>query len=516
MPIKISKLLKSKLPSAEVELIEDNLWAKSGGFCFLCESKLNRASDDIEADHDVPESQGGSTELSNLNLTHVACNRAKRNAKTIPIKPYLKLVAFAGKRRLKYDGFLEHFEITPKAVVISRSDSDVKFELPDGSFVSAPVLSETNTTGTFEYVFLQLPRAAIFNDDACQPRALRLEHAWAIYSDLQRNVLHEPPSCRAESVMEGKPVRLLMFDGQHKTIATWMLGRDRVTAKVYLNLSTAQANELVNSIQAKIKKLPLSPFELAGKMSDEWENKFHEYEEATGSTNVSEKGFLDWVPTTEKARAKQALQAALVQNILGSEDLRIVEHVKRAGGAVGKVVITEQQLKSKLIEKLIVLDPMAHTGESAQVNRDAEASNVVFCLNLLNDEAFMPVDDAPELTPLEVERARRMTYQASLAYIAALIRQLWFHTVNRAEPKNPMVDSLSEAEELKLREGLKRLVHHPAWTAPLDENDGLRRLKTALEKNQEVPNALEDLALDLSYLLLGPSTPAYGKAWGEK
>lgn len=512
--------MKSKLPQSEQDGVEDLLWAKSNGTCFLCESALNRAADDIEADHNVPESEGGDTSIKNLNLAHVACNRAKRNAKSVPIKPYLKLVAYGKKQRLKYDGYLEHFDIAPKPVVISRSTTTVRFEFPadgEGAIVEVPVFSEENPTGTFDYAFVQLPRDAIFNDDSCQPRAIRLEHSWAIYSDLQRNVLHEPPSLRTETAIgpsaDGTTVRLLMFDGQHKTVSSWMLGRKRVTAKVYLNLNTAQANELVNSIQAKIKKLPLSPLELTGKMSDEWENKFHEYEDEVGSVAVSESGFLRWLGTTERTRGKQALQAALVQNTLSNEDLRITNYVKKPGSKA-PVQITEQQLKSKLLEKLLILEACTETGEDAQTLRDREAANVVTCLNMFSDYAFEPSDDAKTLTPQEQERARRLTYQASLAYSSTLIRQLWFYVAKKAEPKAMMTHSLDDDQLNEVRIGIERLVSHPAWTAPFDTNEQMKKLKLALEKNQEVAKALEDLGLDLSYLLLG-TTPSHKKVWSS-
>ena len=42
--------------------IDQALWDKSGGRCHLCEEPLNRAADDIQADHDFPESEGGATD----------------------------------------------------------------------------------------------------------------------------------------------------------------------------------------------------------------------------------------------------------------------------------------------------------------------------------------------------------------------------------------------------------------------------------------------------------------------
>ena len=246
-------------------------------------------------------------------------------------------------------------------------------------------------------------------------------------------------------------------------------------------------------------------------MSDEWENKFHEYEEEVGSSSVSEKGFLTWLPATERTRGKQALQSALVQNILSSEDLRIKNYLKRPG-VKSDVEITEQQLKTKLVEKLLVMDPSSGTGEDAQVLRDQEAANIIECLNLFSDGAFEPKEEASELTVQEKERARRLTYQASLAYVATLIRQLWFHTAKRAEGKTPMTDDMTEVQWGEVRQGVERLINHPAWTAPY-EDDRMKRLKLALEKNQEVPKALEELGLDLSYLLLGRSSTTFKNVW---
>ena len=132
-----------------------------------------------------------------------------------------------------------------------------------------------------------MPQVAIFSDQAVQPRTIRDTHVWAIYSDIMKNPLHEPPSLRIEPQGTSGKVSLLMFDGQHKTVANWLMGRDTVVAKIYLNLEEVQAIELVNSIQAKIKKLPLSAFELAAKMSDEWQTHWRLYAAKRGRRPLS-------------------------------------------------------------------------------------------------------------------------------------------------------------------------------------------------------------------------------------
>lgn len=384
MPIHISKSLASKLPEDERDDVEAVLWEKSKGYCHLCDAPLLRATEMIEADHDVPEAEGGATEVANLNLAHSECNRAKRNAKTVPIRPYLRLKAHLRNhgQRLKYDKLLGHYGIEPKPCVMARIDTDrVRFELPDGSNPEVEVHAEENAAGSFEYVFIRLPRAAIYNDNDVQPRTIRDSHVWSIYSDLQHNPLHEPPSCRLEPA--GTMHRILMFDGQHKTVANWMMGRESVVAKVYLGLSREQATQLVNSIQSRIPKLPLSPFELAAKMEQEWRAKLDEYEHAVGADEASEAGFFKWLPQNERARARAAFREALIQTQLDNPDLRLRQLVRSPGDPARPdgLGINEATVKNKILARMVNFDPLAMKGDAFVAYRSVETKNIEFLLN---------------------------------------------------------------------------------------------------------------------------------------
>ena len=105
----------------------------------------NRAADMIEADHDTAEAAGGATELANLNLAHLRCNRWKRAAETVPVRPFLRMRAFIEAKggRLKYDGLLEHFKIKPKKSVLTRDGEKATFEF-HGTTKGISVLTEKN------------------------------------------------------------------------------------------------------------------------------------------------------------------------------------------------------------------------------------------------------------------------------------------------------------------------------------------------------------------------------------
>src|SRR2546425_11021624 len=117
--IRISPSLIRKLPETEREGLEDFLWAKSGGKCSLCDDPLNRASDQIEADHVIAEAEGGLNIRDNLYLAHVHCNRSKRNFPSVDVAPYLRLDAFVRRNEyvVNYAGTLPYFGISPAPTV---------------------------------------------------------------------------------------------------------------------------------------------------------------------------------------------------------------------------------------------------------------------------------------------------------------------------------------------------------------------------------------------------------------
>jgi HNH endonuclease len=518
MSFKVSRRILSALPEGDrdKDALEARLWEKTGGVCFLCEDKINRAADDYEADHDDPEADGGPTTVENLNLAHAACNRMKRAAGSRFIRPYIKFARFVSKinGRIRYDGTLDFFDITPKPTAVTLTEDSARFDFADGPSRTVPIMRESNEVDEFEFVYVDVPRSAIFNDEECQPRVIRKEQVAAIYGDIRRNPLHEPPSLRMTRDGAGATHSLLMFDGQHKTIANWLMGRDRVVVKVYLNLSAEAAIELVNSIQAKIRKLPLSPFELASKLSEEWEDKLSRYEALVGEDNASEAGFIEWLPADDRTRAKQAFRAALVQRLLGNPELRLGQYAK--GIKEDAVVeLTEQGIRSKILEKLVFTDPLPQTGEALSEIRDREAANIIRILNHFTDAAFEPAADA-YMTDVEKERARRIGYQQSLAYCSNLIRDLWGNIAMKSSAaKFALADELTEEQWQRLLAGVDRLVAHPAWTADFEVDD-MQVLKIALEKNQQAQKAFEALALDLPYLLTGDKYPSFKKRWAAK
>lgn len=516
MPFNIRVGLLKKLPATEqgtAEEVGQALYDRQGGLCNLCSGAMNVASEVLQADHDVPESEGGPTTLDNLRLTHVECNKSKRNLSTTQVRPYLKLRRFVRDKggRIKYDSVTEHFEIVPVPTKVTVDESVATLDFGDGSRSVAPVWSEMVDGSEVRYSYVRVPRVALYNDGEVQPRNVRYDHAFLIYQDMLKNPLHEPPACRLGAKDASGLQPLLMFDGQHKTIASWMLGREHVVVKLYLDMTKQAAVFLVNSIQSKIKKLPLSAFEVAAKMDDEFQGRVEEYEEhcAAGGKVASEDGFIQWMPAgQERNRAKQAFKSALEQRALGDLNFHLRDYVD---GALATGTLTESMVKSKVVDAMLSFTPLKVGFYESTNMREDEVANLVWMWNLLVDElASVGGGSAP---PQEVvdEARRRLFKQESLQYVSTLLKQLYVREMMRTD--DALFGTPDEAARSKIEAGIRNICAHPVWTADLQKREEMKAVDDALSKNQGGKVAFERAALDLAWVVIGKDSSRYKDVW---
>lgn len=501
--IQISKPLIAKLPKMErgtQEHIAQLLWKKSGGVCFLCGAEMNRAADTIVPDHDVPESEGDSSKvnrLSNLNLAHTGCNAFKREHPTAPVSAFLRFRRFLLGRTdgPLYSDCLEYFKITPAATHVTRDGDLITFEFPDGSKRTAHIFEETNRNGTFLSCFVDVPSEAVFHDEDCQPRTIKDKQVWLIYSDLQRNPLHEPPACRTEATTG--PVELLMFDGQHKTVASLLMKRGRIPIKIYLDLPAEQTRHLVNSIQAKIPKLGLSAFELMTKMGAEYKDRLTLYTESEEAG--SEEGFLESIPPDQRRRAKQAFENACIANVWGDPELELVQAVKKFGGK-GRKALTETKIKDKLLKPLLSMKPMSQPFEVSEPIRERERVLARTIVNEWVKRALAARGTDPD--PKETTGIERRLYQPSIEYFARLMRKAAAHTLKIDEDDSLGLKKATDDDMKAIRKIVARLVSHGVWTHAYTTKR-MKAVQDALAKNQNADAAFRDVGLNLGYALTG-------------
>lgn len=500
MPIIISPALKKKLPEAERPGIEAALLDKSGEVCFLCGERNIEATEKLVADHDTPEVDGGETKLSNLNLVHERCNSFKRSHPTVDVRPYLKLTEKIRAKGgfLKYNEAVALLDITPLPVDILFKGKTCEIVMPDGTVQKNQIFTEKNKEGEHRFCFAELPATVIFNDDECQPRTVKVSHLWQIYNDINRNPLHEAPACRIIKIGSNQQTyRLALFDGQHKALSFWVASRASVVVKIYLDLTKEQAVRLVNSVQSKIKKLPLSPFELAAKMAEEWQERVAKYEDAVGTNLASESGFLKWVEKDERPRAKSALEDAILEDIIQDPLFEMTKLVVKSGTTNSSGKITEAVFRNKILKPLVHILPLADYFIESQKSRQREHNNVIKTLNILHSKVFELTHPSPQ----DEIKAKRIIYQSALNFTAGMLRQLVGHRLASASPRQLLDKEPDTQLWITIEEDISRYLDHPVWTASFDKSPKMRAVQEALSKNQDIAQAFGAVGLKLGYIV---------------
>lgn len=500
MPFTVSRRMRGDLPAEQQQDIEQHLRSKAGGICYLCETAFNENSDPLEIDHDIPVSKGGNTEESNLHLTHRDCNRSKSDLLTQQIRPYLKFKRFMDTLvgSVKYDGVLPHFGIDPTPTACTLSLKTAKFMFPGSTeVVEVPVFKNQHGEQSFVYCFASVPRSAIYNDSEIQPRNIDASHIRDIYGDILTNPLHEPPNLRVsvQELDQSQNVNLSLFDGQHKTIASWLHNDENVTCKIYFNLDRFGANRLVNSIQSLIKKLPLSSLELSAKMGEEFDSMFNNYSSGLVPPDVpSEEGFLlRFVPDHERNRARQAFRSGLPARLRENFQPKIFEYSRkgRVTNSEPFRTITEATLTGKLLNELFYMQPLPD--EEFGEMRERERKNIARMIDYFVDLCFNEQHAEEE----DKIRQERMSYQGSMYYIGFLLKSIFANAVVAPNDEKALLRAdATTAQWEAIERQINRLVEHPCWTHPFNTTH-MVSLRDSMQKNQNAKEAFYTVKLTL-------------------
>jgi hypothetical protein len=509
MSIKISSKIKNEIiDDHEKANLESLLIQKAAGRCFLCNGELDSVTQEIEADHDNPVSNGGKSTIQNLNLAHLECNRFKRANPSVQVKKFLPLKKFIEENpEANYElvGNI-FFNIHPNEVAISKQNNSISFRVGTNEIKNIPVYTEPvpSRNKNIEYCFVQLPISWIFND-VVQPRPIKTSHVFSLFQDLHMNPLHEPVGARLENIQIDGSNKILMFDGQHKAVAKVLIEANdknynltKIDLKLYLNLSQEEATHLVNSIQSKIIKLGLTKSEFAKKMGNEWQNAFMDYEKRCHDLKIlpSENGFInDAAPEMRKRRKEALIQARLSQLIEardeGETELKIFSLTRTDDKLLE---LKETTLFTKLLQKLLTVNPLTADLDNDDSIRSTERQNIRAILDVIYEELFI------ESAKLSKEKISQLKSQSSLTLIVDYTKLFLASTL--MIDKNEVFFSNKIPSLIdRYRKFIVCYREHPIWdyANKSTKTPKVERFYNLLKQNQSLSEVAKSISLTQGY-----------------
>jgi hypothetical protein len=458
-----------EFPTEDREAIWQELVAKSGGVCQLCEDPIDVNSDDIIIEH---KDNKGKAEISNLYIAHRSCNSLKRDLPYSEAKLMIKFKKFCESKgyNISFDDILDKY-------VGARSGKTVKIILDDNSNKTILVFSGENrieanvmidpATQT-KYFFAEVPIEYIHNDREVQPRRIDWNHTWAMALDFQKHPVHEPSSCRVQ--LDNNQIgKLLQFDGQHKTTAQILLGRKSVPTKIYINPDVVMVKDLIITIQNRIKKMSLAPSIYLEKMDSVQLEKFR----ASGAD--SERAFVEIYLLRDRPNAKKGVFSSIYKNILSNSNNRFAGYIQPEGIRGGKYPLSMNLTLNRILKILVCQDLQTVQIGSPQDFRVNECENVVFILNILADELLeegkWPLNTQSQESSTDYMKAKRFFRSGAVRYWNDILRSAIINRLTlleRVEQSRLLLRPLTDHQRDLIQDVVVRLANHPIWT----DNDG--------------------------------------------
>lgn len=500
-----------QLPDEEKEGLKEYLLGESGNICPLCELGFNIAHDLLVADHIIPVHENGETNRDNLQLTHSWCNSVKQNYSDEDVKPFIKFAMRYNQSEIGYNyrEALENIDlfenIVPSQSGIVVEEGAVNFQFADNTETRTNIYVDSVGEREFNFCFVEVPILAIFNDDECQPRAIKSPHIRKIYFDLLDNPLNEPPCCRIQNDGDGL-FKILMFDGQHKTISSILRGKEKIVIKLYLDMTREEATRLINTIQNKIVKLKASSFEAMGKLAQEFQSDYYEYAQNAGD-EASEAGFIASIEVARRTRAKDALWSANVSE-LRELQTNVMNWIRLNGRAPPNEenypsFMTETMFKNKIAFHLLEKKPLTQSGELGTQQRIRERNNATRLINYWIDAVATTNGAQDTYTPSDKIRIERMMKQTAQVSIMKLIKSIFARLTNQELDVALLISTPDEQTWNEIQAAIERVVSHPVWSTHQDVSEPALRLNQLLQGGYALTDILIELHCGINYALVG-------------
>ena len=255
---------------------------------------------------------------------------------------------------------------------------------------------------------------------------------------------------------------LAQFDGQHKTTAQIILGRDRVPVKVYIDPPLALMQDLVLSVQDRIRKLRLSTSDTLTKLGDVVKERLATYKAPPGGLR-SEQGFIESRPVEERRRFKKDYFSELERIVLVDDENKMRKFA--APKRTADKPLTDKVLVNKLIRPLI-FDELLDENLDEPGGRDNERKAILMILNTIYDE-LIAKGWAKAASALDRRRATNFMYQGSISWwlpqilMPAVYAQL---RVKRSDERTRFLKPLSGVDEDDVRQLVIALVNWEIWS----------------------------------------------------
>ncbi len=322
-----------KMSKEERLSLEQRLFDRQEGFCFICQKKIELGLNELAVDHIKPLSNGGKDEEINFALTHSSCNCSKNDsnleiARSIyRVKNVQTEISQREHRDANLDDILKTVDGAKLDFQYTDTGNSIKYtfdRINDSTIYESPIF--TDTLSGERTCFVELPLSYIFHDHEINPRGINSTISKLIKEFYSGNPqLH---TCLARI----KDKKVCIFDGQHKAIAQIVLGAQKLLVRIFLNPDFGRLRETNKRAGSELRQVAFDKRILTQLNSAQYNEKIKEYQ---SSHNLSEDDFsfseTDVAEYFKGDKIRTYITDNLKENIVKSPNNELIQFIDFEG-----------------------------------------------------------------------------------------------------------------------------------------------------------------------------------------
>ncbi|MDO4952989.1 MAG: HNH endonuclease signature motif containing protein [Synergistaceae bacterium] len=245
----------SGLSKEDMENLRQTLCEQQSHKCFICGEDIDLDMHKVNIDHIHPLGGGGKDSPENFAITHERCNKSKQDSDLEVARAICHLDKILDKPRQKGEiaslaHVLEHFGGSKFNFSYKVEDNDLRYtfdELGDVEIYHAKIL--TDKLSGEKTAFIEVPIEYLYHDGVTNPRGINKS------VNLLIKEFHEKRPQLQIALAKISDGKILLFDGQHKSVAQIMLGVKKLLIRLFIDPDAdrlLKANEIAGSTLRQI------------------------------------------------------------------------------------------------------------------------------------------------------------------------------------------------------------------------------------------------------------------------
>ncbi len=400
----MSSLYLNRLTPEDREKLIQKLHEAQHGNCFICEQEidLDLQRHECDIDHVVPLQMNGMDNESNFALVHSSCNRSKQAsdlnvARILARFKKLQNVLQTQNRSPSLQDILQQYGGSSYPLSMKILGDRVKYsfiETGDTNIYEQSIY--TDPISNFKYFFAVIPIEYLWHDNKINPRPIGSNVSKLVYEFyLKRPQLHVQLAYVIMESSQTSPVKVMVFDGQHKAAAQIMLGAKMLPLRIFINPDLDILLTTNTNAGTTLKQVAFDKSVQRHLGSELYQERITQYRKAKDlpedSYGFSERDLIQFFKG-ESREMKRYILDAVRDAITHSPENKLIDYIDFGGRGKEKPFsysTIEKTFFSFFIYQEVLDTPLDYQMAENQNPRELEIDQITRLMNIIAEKMYI-------------------------------------------------------------------------------------------------------------------------------